>query len=162
MHSFLISSLILSLFIHPFKISVSELNFNEKNNSIEVTIKIFQDDLEYTLDQINHSEITLEENRKDLDQIISTYLRQKFVVKVNNNIMTAKFVGYELEEDVIWIYIEYIQINKLQEVSINNQLLVEAFPGQSNLVHFKYHDEIKSRMCSKDNNIAVFDDFENW
>jgi len=148
--------------LHPFKISVCEVNYNGTNKSLEMTIKIFQDDMIYTLHQIHNKDINLNDDQTETKDFISSYITQNLKVKVDHELREATFVGYELEEDVIWIYLEYSKVSNPEMVEIEDKLLMDAFREQNNLVHFKYGEEIKSKMCTDGNTLAVFSDFKNW
>ncbi len=148
--------------LHPFKISVTEINYNKSGRSLDTTIKVFHDDLESALSESNSKTINVEENNQQIKSYLSSYFINYFQLFINQKKTDFSFVGYEFEDDVVWIYLEFKSADKLESVKLRNGIFTDTFPEQSNLVHFHYGDEIKSRMCSKNNPEASFSDFQNW
>ena len=48
------------LFAHPFHSSIASLKFNDNSRSIEITLRVFANDLEKTINQINDSNIIID------------------------------------------------------------------------------------------------------
>ncbi len=132
---------------HPFHVSVCDVEYNEKTQSLEISQRIFLDDLEEalrkksgwtTLDVVNPSD------KKRFDELMKGFVIDNLTIAVNNKEVTLNYLGHELESDAIWCYLEVKGINKLETISVENRVLIGAFPDQVNLIHIKKDGNIKS------------------
>ncbi|MTI32193.1 hypothetical protein E1171_15355 [Cytophagales bacterium RKSG123] len=141
-----------NLFIakHPFHVSVSDMQYNEKSKSIEITHKIFVDDLEEALKDYSGEKIDLagEENLEKNQELISNYLNEKFHISINGKTVKGTYIGQEEDNGSVWCYVELKNIRKIKEVRVTDKILVDFYEDQTNLVHLKYHGELKSLMLN--------------
>lgn len=141
---------------HKFYVSVTNVGYSEKDEAIQITSRIFIDDLEavlkerYDLDTelatANESEITAE--------YIEKYLRAKFVVEVDNEPKEYQFIGKKYDNDLVIFYLEIAEIDlaEVQSISIQNEVLTDLYDEQQNILHFKFKDKKKSFVLVKQNN----------
>ena len=122
---------------HPFFISLTELRFNPSSKKMEMSQKIFWDDLEVALG--NHFGEKVDflnpKDKAKLDRQIKEYLLSNNQVTVNGKLLTLNFLGYELEEDAAWFYLESSATELPKSVEVKNTILLEDFNGQQNIVH---------------------------
>jgi hypothetical protein len=135
------------LFLHPIHLSVSEINYSEKDKALQITSRIFLDDLELSIQkQLNKPNLDLLEPGKDLttEKLISDYVLQHFSVKLDGKIQKLNFLGFEREDPAIICYIEIENIKKFKTIEIKNDVIMETHNDQSNLVHVTYKGPVKS------------------
>ena len=119
---------------HKFYVSLTQINYNSKTKSIEVTLKLFTDDLE--LSTTNFSKKTVKIiNAEDSDVEIANYIKDKFSISINNKVQVLNYLGKEMENDVSWCYLEIKNVTDIQSIKINNRIFTEQFPDQKNLIH---------------------------
>ena len=138
-------------FCHKFYVSICQIDFNSKTNSMEITFKIFTDDLENTLEAQGTGKLYLgsERESKDADRFIFNYLKTHFDLKVDNRPVQIKFLGKEVELDVTWCYIEVLDVEKITNITVTNSILIEQFEDQTNIVHVKVEKKQKSMLLHK-------------
>ena len=154
-YGFLIS--FFSLF-HPMHISVTEINYNEKDKALQISSRIFIDDLEMSIqnDLKNDAlDILKPTNGKTTDQLVSVYVLKHIKVKVDNKQQVLKYLGHETEGEAIICYIEISNIKKLKSVEALNDLIMETHSDQWNLVHVTYKAKTKSLRLAKDKPVDV-------
>jgi hypothetical protein len=137
--------------MHPFYISLTEIRYNEQTKSLEIAQKVFWDDLEVALGELNQTKINFlkPENQEHLDQMIEAYLLKHNQIIVNNQKVKLAYLGYEVEEDAAWFYLEAPQINSPKRVEIQSDILIEQFPGQQNIINFFVGNKPKSLILQK-------------
>lgn len=147
----------LSLF-HPFFVSVTEINHNAKNQSIEISCRMFYDDLERELNKINHSEIDIvkPKDKAEVNRMITEYVKKHLVVKVDGKPLNLSFVGYEIQEDGAWSYFEIKGVGKPKQVTVHDDLLYTAHPEQINMIHTTVNGERKSTKLDNPDADATF------
>lgn len=136
----------LRIFLHPFHVSVCEINHDQKTNALQITHRIFIDDMENALNKAYDVQLDIM-NPDDPDQItklIGKYVIDRFKITVDHKVRNLIYIGYELDEDAIWCYMEIKGISGLEEIEVFNTILFETYDDQSNIIHVKYQGKIKS------------------
>ena len=134
---------------HPFHTSVTELVYNEKEGIWEVSIRLFQDDLEQSLSQFKGKRFQFQQDQ-GAEELIQTFVKKQFGFLVNQQLQTPyRFLGWEPQQDVIWVYLEIPTQQSMTGVFLKNSLLVETFPDQTNLVHVARKGDKKSYLFQK-------------
>lgn len=148
--------LILSFLLHPFFVTVTDVNHNPKSKTIEISIKIFTDDLEKAILNENKTvlDITNPQNKNRADNLIALYLQKHLKVVLNNKFYPINFVGYQITNEAVWCYLETKKKPKIKTISITNTLLLALYPQQINIINFKA--EGKEAHIKLDENLTVF------
>lgn len=133
-------------FIHPFYVSVIEINHNEKEATAEISIRIFTDDLEKTLQKQSTATIDIIKpaNKAFIDQQISQYIGKTLQLKINGKPVKFNYVGYEIIRESVWSYFEVEQVKEMNNVDINCSILHDYETSQINLFHVKSKGTQKS------------------
>lgn len=136
---------------HPFYVSICQIDHNEETQALEVSVKIFADDLLLALKENGHTHLYLGEEKEhpDLDTIINTYLTKKLQIRIDNKTLNHRFVGREQEKDVVWIYLEMEQVDPFHSLEIECSMLTEVLPDQSNIVQVRKSDARKNLLLNK-------------
>ena len=128
---------------------MTELVFNEKQGIWEVSIRLFQDDLEQSLSQFKGKRFQFQQEQ-GAEELIQAFIKKQFGFLVNQHLQTPyRFLGWEPQQDVIWVYLEIPTQQSLTGVFLKNSLLVETFPDQTNLVHVARQGDKKSYLFQK-------------
>jgi hypothetical protein len=156
----IILSCLLSLgsVLHPFFVSVTEIRQNEKTKTLEISCRIFYDDLEKTLEKNNQVKIDILKpaDRAQVDALINDYLQKQFQVKVDTKPVNWKYLGYEIEEDAAWCYLEAPLNIPPKQVEIRDAILFDAHPEQQNMVHVTINKKRQSTKLDNPNDRYTF------
>lgn len=131
---------------HDFHVSIMTIDCNAKTGSLEITLKIFTDDLEKSILSLGGPKLAVGATGEDseTDQFIFKYLQNRLSFEVNGKLATPKWVGKEVEMDATWCYLEIRNVGELNQIILTNRILLEIFADQSNLVHVNCQGETKS------------------
>lgn len=142
---------------HKYYFSVSQIDYNDKTQSLEVISRIFYDDLEKTLQMRYDPDIKVDNTypKQKLDQYISRYFDQKFLVSINGEQKQLDYLGHKDENDYVVCYIEIKDVTTIQSLKIENTLLMDAFTEQKNVVHVNIQPVEKSFLLTAENDKAV-------
>ena len=147
---------LLAFTTHKFYVSVTNVNYAEQEDALQITSRIFIDDLEEIMQQRYdfNAQLATEDESEMADNYIEKYFRTKFVVKLNGEYVDYAFLGKKYDNDIIICYLELPDINlpTLTSIEIKNELLTDLFDEQQNVVHFKINGIKKSFVLVKDNN----------
>lgn len=138
---------------HPFYLSLTEIRYNNTNQSLEIAQKIFWDDLEVALGNKNKTKVDFlnPKNKADLEKMVQAYLLEKNEIKVNGQTAKLSYLGFEIEEDAAWFYMEATNIPLPKKVEIKSDILMESFESQQNIINFYLDKSPKSLILYKDN-----------
>ena len=150
--------LFLSLF-HPFHVSVCDVDFNVESKSIQLSQRIFLDDLEQALNKKFEINLIIddESTKAHRDSLIQVYLFESINLSVDGKEKKRVYIGNEIEDDALWCYIEYTGIENFKSLKITSTILIETFEDQANIIHFTYGDYEKSIKLDKLKTRSTFD-----
>ena len=122
-------------------------------------MKIFIDDLELAIQQDGESDFKLLEVDAEFvdNEPIENYLKKKFRIKVDGELITQNYLGFEFDNDAILCYLEKARVKKINTIEIDNAIITEVYDDQINLTHFQYKGEMKSIKAVKDRTIGIVD-----
>ncbi|MFY7789174.1 MAG: DUF6702 family protein [Thermoflexibacteraceae bacterium] len=131
---------------HPIHVAVSEMNYNTQQRTLEMSHKFFYDDLETTINKSYNVKLKLNTPQElpNADDYIHKYISTSFIVRQQGKVLPMTYVGREYEQDAVWVYYEITNAPITTNLLITNQLLMESFDDQSNLLHFQKQDYKKS------------------
>ena len=136
---------------HPFHISICEIDYDGESKSLQITSRLFQDDLEFALASAGNRSAFFSETPKDqAEQVLRGFFEKHLSVMVDNKKMDIRFLGYEIEDNVVWCYLEIENVNSLKEISLQYSVLVDTFSDQINLAHIRYQGNVRSLKFQKD------------
>ena len=123
--------------LHPFFISLTEMRFNPQSKKFEIAQKIFWDDLEVALENEFREKVDFlnPKDKAKLENQIKTYLLKHNQLWINGNPILLNYLGYEVEEDAAWFYLESSSSEMPKSVEVQNTLLLKDFDGQQNIIH---------------------------
>jgi len=130
---------------HAFHTSITRVDYNAKEKSLEVSMRVFTDDLELALNKDNGGRKFQVINGDANDSFVEKYVRKHFALRnVQKQKKTYAYVGKEQEADATWIYLEIPCRESINGFSIEQAIFFEIFEDQTNLVNFNYLTEKKS------------------
>jgi hypothetical protein len=149
--------LLTSLTVHKFYVSVTEVAYTESKNRIEITTRIFIDDLEKGLEKKYNKKINLatKEEIPEAKDFIKEYLNQRVQANVNNKTAEVVFLGAEVENDVLICYLKIDFSEKITTFELYNNLLTEIYADQQNLIHTNINNTKRSFLLTKSEKIAL-------
>jgi hypothetical protein len=147
------------LWLHPIHISVTEINYNEKAKSLQITSRVFIDEMELGVRaQRKESELDILEPKNSLTtkQLIGSYLAAHLKIKIDGKPAKINFLGHEKEDISFVCYLEIENVKKLKTLEVFNDIITEIHDDQSNLVHVTYKSPVKSTRLTRDNTSEIF------
>ena len=145
--------------MHPFFVSVIEINHNTKEATVEISVRIFTEDLEKTLQKYatNKMDIINPTDKALLEKQINQYISQKLKLKINGQSITLNYIGHEIQKESVWSYFEVTKIAEIKKVDIDCTILYDFEKSQSNIIHIKSKGVDKSYKLDFPKNVTVFD-----
>lgn len=134
-------------YLHPIHVSVTEIDFDQKDHALEIMMRVFIEDLEVTLrNSLNDPDLDIlqPDDGRTTDRIAADYLSEHFKVALDDKPQKTKYLGHEQEGDALIFYIEVSNVKPWKTISVQNDIIFATYSDQSNLVHVYVNDKVKS------------------
>ncbi len=148
---FILTGVLLIGFRHVFYVSICSVEENTKTELLEITFRIFTDDLEKALLDEYHLNLRLGTEKEHIktDSLLFEYIRRNFRLQLEKQPAHMRFIGKEVEIDLTWIYLEIPKKEKVKKITVLNRLLIDSFETQKNIVHLNIQGQKKSLLFRK-------------
>lgn len=122
---------------HPFYLSLTDIYFKPEYKIVEVGVRVFADDFEEALKKLTGIEGQINGSKDSLKyiKVFEWYFQGRLQISVNDKNIPLEVLGYEMEDEAVWIYLEGILNEEVKKVDINNSILYDFIDRQSNMVH---------------------------
>lgn len=127
---------------HPFYVSLCNIEHNPKTKQVEVSVKVYVDDLEKVMENETKKklQIATPKESSETNSLVFSYLQKKIRLKVNGKAQELKLLGKEVDskdQTAIWVYLYAEKVGKVKDIEIRNEVFLDVLPGQSNVTHLK-------------------------
>lgn len=122
----------------------STTNIEYENGSLKITAKFFTSDLENVIG----APIS---NRDSFDSKASAYTKSNLSIKINGQNASLSYIGSQTNDKSTRLYLKIDNVSNIKEIEVNNQMLIEHFSDQQNLVTFDISGVRKSFTTRKGN-----------
>ena len=136
---------------HGYPVSITQIDYNEKTNAIEIAIKLITEDVEFVLEEQGAERLFLGEKNETgkADEYIQKYLEKHFSVVLNDEITTQLYLGKEVEEGETWCYIEIKDVADIQSLKVKSTVFINEYHGQTNRVNLTIKGVTNSFVLSR-------------
>ena len=131
---------------HPIFVSVTEIEHNAKDKTLEISCKIFTDDFEKTLRQAYKTYVDLlqPKDKNAMNKLVSDYVQKHLLIKVDDKNVALQFLGYEQDEEGIVSFYQVNNIATVKKVDITDNILFEYKKEQMSIIHLTVKDKKQS------------------
>jgi len=131
---------------HPFYLSVCDLKYNPDSKKLEGSLKMFSNDLEDALRRLEKKPVDLlhSKNRNETLLMLGAYLKTRLIVQEKATVIPYNLLGYEIEEESIWVYFESSPCPAPKTLQVENSVLYDFLKEQINIVNLEIGAQKKS------------------
>ncbi len=142
--------------VHPFYASVTEIQHNAREKTLELSCRMFTDDLENTINRLYkmHIDLSAPADSAMIKTLVTHYIEKHLLIKADGKSAILWMAGYEREKGATWFYLQADGISTAQKIEITNSLLYESFPSQMSIMHVTVNGKRKStQLTNPDKNV---------
>jgi hypothetical protein len=152
-----LSTLLIAL-LHPFYVSVIDINHNNKEASLEISVRTFTTDLETRLENEYHVKFDLADPKQKAksEEYINLYVQKRLSLTANGIKGKMDFIGFEIQKESTWSYFEIKNIKQIKQLEVYCEILFGIDPSQINIIHAKANGQKKSYELTTPRNKTVF------
>lgn len=131
---------------HPIYVSVTEIEHNAKDKTLEISCKIFTDDFEKALRQAYRTPVDLlqPKDKMAMNKLVQDYVQKHLQIKVDEKMVALQFLGYEQEEEGIISFYQVNNIAAVKKLEITDNILFEYKKEQISIIHTTVNGNRKS------------------
>ncbi len=131
---------------HPIFVSVTEIEHNATEKTLEISCKIFTDDFEKALRDTYKTYVDLlqPKDKNAMNKLVSDYVQKHLLLKVDDKNVTLQFLGYEQQEEGIVSFYQVNNIASVKKIDVTDNILFEYKKEQMSIIHTKVKGDKKS------------------
>lgn len=150
---FLLVSMPMLLSFHKFYVGIYQIEHNVPKDRIEITCRIFADDLDRGLEKKFGRKFHFADGKSEASESaqMQSYVKEKFRVSVNGKASELTFKSSELIDNVLVGYFVISKTGKVKNLKITNTILFEVEDSQQNIIQFKGESGKKNLLLTPDN-----------
>lgn len=147
---FVLFLMLTSFSLHRFYVAIYQINHDSKKKMIQITTRIFIDDLNSAMEKKYHKKTYLgDENETAEDEVLlKKYLSEKFQLKVNGEKKAMFFLSKELENNVLICYLRIQDISKIKTLEVENSVITEIHEEQQNIIQTNFNGQKQSLLLT--------------
>ena len=130
--------------VHPFYVSVVEIHHNSTDKTLEISCRIFIDDMEGVLKQNYKTPVNLSNANPQNDKLVNDYIVKHLALVADGKKLNLNYVGFEKASESVFCYFEVPQVASVKNIKISNSLLHDLTTDQINIMHVTVNGTRKS------------------
>lgn len=144
---------LISFTIHKFYVSIYQINYVANKKRVEITARLFVDDLNVVLEKNYHKKTFLGLENESLEDLtlLKKYLSDHLLLKINGAKKSFLFISKELENNVLVCYLKVTDVSKITSFEIQNDAFMELNVAQQNIIQANVYGEKQSLLLTIDN-----------
>ncbi|MGB0917955.1 MAG: DUF6702 family protein [Flavobacteriales bacterium] len=137
--------------LHEFHSSVMQIDHNAKSKTLQITVRLFTDDLCVALENAGAPKMELgtQSEPPSANEHLESYLKKHVAFTVNGKEAAFKYLGKEAQLDATWCYLEIEKVGNVRKLEVVNKLMLSEFDDQTNLVNLNIDGRKKSGIGRK-------------
>jgi hypothetical protein len=142
-----------SMTAHKFYVAIFQVNYVPEKKMLQVTSRIFIDDLNHALKKKYNRPFHLGEKEETPEEeaLMQKYFSEKFSVKINGKPKALAFLSKEMESTVLICYFRATDVPKITALTINNKLLFDFVTEQQNIIQTNVNGKKESLLLTPEN-----------
>jgi|SRR5687767_6002414 len=132
--------------LHPFYVSVTEIHHNSKDKTLEISCKLFADDMEDVLKKNFNTQVDLTNSKMQAlnDKLLAEYMAKKLLLAADGKGRKLEYLGFEKEAEAVYCYFEVKDIASVKKLDLTNSILQDFTDKQINIMHVVVNGNRKS------------------
>ena len=138
---------------HKFYVSIYQINHSADKKMLQITARIFIDDLNSALTKKFHRQFHLGEKQQSADDVdqMQQYFTENLRIKVNGNRRPVQYLSLESENNVLICYFRITEVAQVKSLEITNRILLDGVTDQQNIIQTNVGGEKKNLLLTSDN-----------
>jgi hypothetical protein len=138
---------------HKFYVAIFQVNYAPEKKTLQITSRIFVDDLNNALKKKHKRHFHLGEKEETAEDVVlmQKYLSENFMMKVNGRPKQMTYLSKEMENNVLICYFKITDITKINSLEIHNKVLFDYVTEQQNIIQMNVHGKKSNLLLTPEN-----------
>lgn len=135
---------------HRFYVSIYQIDYKPAKRELQIISRIFLDDLVEAVEASSKKKVALGEKSQSAEDILlfEKYQKGHLLIKINNKIVTYKYLSSEVENNVFISYFKVENLGTVKSIEVKNTSLLDILPTQQNIVQLTIDKEKSSLLLT--------------
>lgn len=122
---------------HPFYVSVMEVNHNATDKTLEISCRVFAEDIEEILEKNYKTtlDITDANDMTRFNELLPDYFSSRLSFAVDGKKVQISYLGFEVDKEAAYCYFQVDHINAAKKIDVVNSVLYDFNENQINIMH---------------------------
>lgn len=149
---------LMSFSVHKFYVSIYKIDHSPSKKRLEITARIFVDDLNAAIGQKYSKKVYFGEPlESDADvALFKKYLSSHLRIKVNGKPVQPEYLSHEYESTVFIAYIRVSGVDRVKSMEIANTALTDYVTDQQNIIQTTVNGQKSSAILTADHPVERF------
>ena len=138
---------------HKYYVSVTNFYYDSSQRQVKIGLKIFFDDLENAIARTGDKKIRVCQGKpgkeKEVLKSIEKYVKEHLFVRIDQKEIPWRLESKKCDSESAFLYLKAIESDRPEQVEIRNDILMEVFPEQRNIVQFNVEGTLQSTLLSR-------------
>ena len=132
----LVLLMLTSFKVHKFYVSIYQIHAAPEKEMLQITSRIFMDDLNAVLYRNYHKKTHLGEKNESPEDVVlmKKYILEHFAIKVNGMPKTIHYLSKDYEGNVIICYYRVNEVSAIKTLEVSNTVLMDLNAEQQNII----------------------------
>lgn len=137
---------------HKFYVSIYQVDFVPEKKRVEITARIFMDDLNLALEKEFKIKTSLGEKSETTQDVnlLKQYLAKHLRVFIDGKEKQVVFLSKEIDNNVVIVYMKITDIKKFNSFKIQNNALLDLYWDQQNIIQTNFYNNKKNYIFTGD------------
>ena len=137
---------------HKFYTAIYQINFVPKKKMVQITARIFIDDINEALEKkFNRKSFLATEKETPEDLVcLKKYLAENFSLKINGQQKPMIFVSKEIEDTILICYLKCTDVSKINTIEVKNSIITEVHDEQQNIIQATINNQKSSLLLTSE------------
>ncbi len=146
-----------SMVVHRFYAAIYQIHYVPQKKMVQITTRIFVDDLNEGLKNKYHKNTYLGTDRETPEDVVlmQKYLSEKFKVTINGKMVKWNYLSNELDTTIMVCYLNVKDIVNVKSIQVENTVLTEVFPDQQNIIQYNNEGNKQNLVLTKDVTVGM-------
>lgn len=128
---------------HKFYVSIYQIDFVPEKKRVEITARIFMDDLNLALEEEYKTKTHIGEKSETSADVLALqkYMSKHFRVAIDGKDAKIVFHNKEIDNNVVVIYMKINEVKKFRSIQISNNALLDLYSDQQNIMQININNK---------------------
>ncbi|MFN3753387.1 DUF6702 family protein [Flavobacterium sp.] len=135
---------------HRFYVSIYQIDFVPQKKRIEITTRIFMDDLNDAVTKAYKKSTNIGTQKETPEDValLKKYLAENFKLIVNGKSKAYNYLSSEVESNVVICYLSIKEVSKVTSLEVENSILIDVHSEQQNIIQFNNNGKKQNLLLS--------------